>query len=188
MTVRGANQAGESGATGEGGGFGSGCGAGGLGAGSVGHAPGEGNASARRLWMGVVAKAPPQALAGRLAALSDLPEGEALRGPETGTVMVRGRAGGTGAAFNLGEMTVSRCTLRLPDGTVGHSIVQGRDGRHAWNAALIDALMQGARAREVRAVVLVPLEQEAAAAEAERAARADTTRVEFFTLARGETE
>ena len=32
--------------------------------------------------------------------------------------MVRGRVGGTGAPFNLGEMSVTRCSVRLADGSL----------------------------------------------------------------------
>lgn len=146
-----------------------------------------GDESARRAWMAVLAKAPSEALAERLAALAGPPpRAETLRGPETGTLMVRGRAGGTGAAFNLGEMTVTRVTLRLDDGAVGHATVQGRDHAHARRAALADALLQGPRADEVARVVIAPLEQAASTRRAARAAKAAGTRVEFFTVARGE--
>jgi alpha-D-ribose 1-methylphosphonate 5-triphosphate synthase subunit PhnG len=135
-------------------------------------------------WMGLLARAP----AARLAALipGDLPDAEWLRPPEIGAVMLRGRAGGDGAAFNLGEMTVTRCALRLGDGTVGHAYVQGRDRDHARRAALVDALLQGPRAAELRSAVLVPLAAAEAASRRARAERAAATRVEFFTLVRGE--
>ncbi|NCU20018.1 phosphonate C-P lyase system protein PhnG [Candidatus Falkowbacteria bacterium] len=123
----------------------------------------------------------------RLAALfPDEPAHAMLRAPEVGAVMVRGHAGGTGAPFNLGEMTVTRCTLRLAGGQVGHAMVAGRDRVHARRAALVDALMQTDRAGAIRAAVLEPLVAEAAAARATRAAKAAATRVEFFTLVRGE--
>lgn len=139
--------------------------------------------SARRDWMGLLARAAPERLA---ALLPDLPPHGTLRAPETGAVMVRGRIGGTGAPFNLGEMTVTRCAVALADGTVGHAHVQGRDRGHARRAAVIDALMQGAGAAELRARVLDPLRADEAARRAARAARAATTKVDFFTLVRGE--
>ncbi len=71
-----------------------------------------------------------------------LPDYTVLRGPESGLVMVRGRAGGGGAPFNLGEMTVTRCTVRTESGLVGHAYIAGRDERRAELAALADALMQ----------------------------------------------
>jgi alpha-D-ribose 1-methylphosphonate 5-triphosphate synthase subunit PhnG len=134
--------------------------------------------------MGLLARARPDRLAALMPA--DLPAHNLLRPPETGSVMVRGRIGGTGAAFNLGEMTVTRCSLRLPSGEVGHAHVQGRDRDHARRAALMDAMMQGPQAAAVRAAVLDPLAREEEARRAGRAARAAATRVEFFTLVRGE--
>src|SRR5690606_1633777 len=137
----------------------------------------------RRDWISALAEAPP----GRLAALlPDLPAHEMLRAPEIGTVMVQGRIGGTGAPFNLGEMTVTRCSVRLAGGAVGHACVQGRDKGHAARAALADALMQTDAAPRIEAQVLAPLRAEAAQVRASRAAKAAATRVEFFTMQRGE--
>ena len=137
-------------------------------------------------WLGLLARAQAADLARLMAALGPEPAHDWLRPPETGTVMVRGRAGGTGAPFTLGEMTVTRCALRLGCGTVGHGHVQGRDKVQARHAALVDALMQGARAPQLRAAVLGPLAAAEAARRAGRAARAAATKVDFFTLVRGE--
>jgi alpha-D-ribose 1-methylphosphonate 5-triphosphate synthase subunit PhnG len=139
---------------------------------------------ARREWLGLMAQAAP----GRLVALTEsvaAPFGW-LRRPEIGTVMVRGRTGGTGAPFNLGEITVTRASLQLDGGPVGHGYVQGRDKKAAERAALIDALMQTEQAEAVRAQVIAPLAVEAAEAKRSRAAKAAATKVEFFTLVRGE--
>lgn len=137
----------------------------------------------RQARMGLLARAP----AARLAELlPDLPEHTFLRRPEVGAVMVQGRAGAVGAPFNLGEMSVTRCTVRLADGMVGHGHVQGRDKAHATRAALVDALMQTAQAEAVRAAVLEPLAAEEAARRLARAEKAAATKVEFFTLVRGE--
>lgn len=140
----------------------------------------------RRDWMGLLARAMPASLDRLMSGLGELPETDWLRPPETGTVMVRGRTGGVGAPFNLGEVTATRCTLRLEDGKEGHAFVQGRDRTHAAHAALLDALMQGARATEIGARVLTPL----ARAEAERrdlvARKAEATHVDFETMVRGE--
>ena len=137
-------------------------------------------------WMSLLARAPAARLAELTETLGPLPAHEWLRHPETGGVMVRGRMGGTGAAFNLGEMTVTRCALKLADGTVGHAYVQGRDRRHATEAALADALLQTDRAEEVLDAVITPLAREAAERRARRAEKAAATRVEFFTMVRGE--
>lgn len=138
---------------------------------------------ARKTWMATLAKAAPA----RLAALfPDLPPHKILRQPEIGAVMVRGRVGGTGAAFNLGEMTVTRASVQLATGEVGHAWVQGRDKHHALRAAAVDALMQTDGAAELMAEVLYPLVAEAKAARAARGAKAAATKVDFFTMVRGE--
>lgn len=140
----------------------------------------------RQRWMSLLACAPADRLAALAGGLGTMPGHDWLRPPETGGVMVRGRMGGTGAPFNLGEMTVTRGSLRLASGEVGHGYVQGRDKAHAERAALIDALMQTGRADAVRAAVLVPLQAAADTARTARAARAAATKVDFFTLVRGE--
>ncbi len=140
----------------------------------------------RQVWMGLLARARPDELARLWAGLGAEPAFDWLRRPEAGTVMLRGRAGATGAPFNLGEMTVTRASLRLACGTVGHAWVQGRGAEHARIAALADALLQTDRAGELRAAVLGPLAQAEAARRAARAARAAATKVEFFTMVRGE--
>jgi alpha-D-ribose 1-methylphosphonate 5-triphosphate synthase subunit PhnG len=91
-----------------------------------------------------------------------------------------------GAPFNLGEMTVTRCSVRLPSGAVGHGHVQGRDREAALAAALIDALAEDGQAEALEAAILAPLREEAEARKTARAARAAATKVEFFTMVRGE--
>lgn len=138
----------------------------------------------RRDWMGVLAKAPAAALAAAWAELGDEPAAHWLRPPEFGSVMVRGRTGGTGAPFNLGEMTVTRASLRLEDGTVGHAWVAGRDAGKARIAALCDALLQGPGADRVLDGVVRPMQEIMARERAARAAKAAGTKVDFFTMAR----
>lgn len=140
----------------------------------------------RQAWLGLLARAPEGRAAGLLAEAGLSEEVNFLRQPEIGSVMVRGRAGGTGAAFNFGEVTVTRCSLRLGCGTVGHGHVQGRRKADAEAAAMVDALMQTDRADEVRRSVLEPLRAEEALRRQTRASRAAATKVEFFTMVRGE--
>lgn len=139
----------------------------------------------RQAWMGLLAKAPK----GRIAdLLGDRAETgfEWLRKPEVGSVMIRGRMGGTGSAFNMGEMTVTRCALKLEAGVVGHGYVQGRSKADSEAAALVDALMQTDHAQDVRAQVLTPLETAQREARELRTRKAAATKVDFFTMARGE--
>jgi alpha-D-ribose 1-methylphosphonate 5-triphosphate synthase subunit PhnG len=137
---------------------------------------------ARRRWMSVLARADTQELDTLLRA-ADPPDYTVLRGPEGGLVMVRGRAGGGGAPFNLGEMTVTRCTVRTESGLVGHAYIAGRDARRAELAALADAMMQDAdRSAALDARIITPLESRLKARRAERAAKADATSVQFFAM------
>ncbi len=140
----------------------------------------------RRAWMSLLAKAPANRLNALWQAHGATPAFHWLRAPEIGASMVRGRLGGTGAPFNLGEMTLTRCALQLESGELGHGYVQGRDKAKARIAALVDALMQGPEAEAVAAGILTPLELEMAEAKTDRAEKAAATRVDFFTMVRGE--
>ena len=142
---------------------------------------------ARARWMSALAQAAPAALDAAWARLRPEPAYRVLRAAETGLVMVRGRAGGTGAPFNLGEMTVTRCSVTLDDGRVGHAYVPGRDRRHAERAAALDALLQDdAAGALLERLVIEPLVAARRAAQQETRARVADTRVEFFTMVRGE--
>jgi alpha-D-ribose 1-methylphosphonate 5-triphosphate synthase subunit PhnG len=118
-------------------------------------------------------------------ALGVTPEYRLVRGPETGLVMIRGRAGGGGAPFNLGEATVTRATVRLASGEIGHSYALGRDGEKAVRAALLDALWQREPER-IEAEVLRPLREKSVTEDAKMRDETSATRVNFFTMVRGD--
>ncbi|MBK8084538.1 MAG: phosphonate C-P lyase system protein PhnG [Devosia sp.] len=139
----------------------------------------------RQAAMAVLSHAAPARLAALWAGWPDKPGHHRVRGPETGLVMVRGRAGGGGNPFNLGEATVTRATVRLATGEVGHAYCLGRDGDKAMTAALFDALFQRDPAR-IEAEVLAPLRAEQVAADARRRDETAATRVDFFTMVRGD--
>ena len=143
----------------------------------------------RQYWLGILARAPLDFLELHLAALAQGPH-QWLRPVETGLVMVRGRAGGTGQRFNLGEATVTRCVIR-PDAAltachqVGVGYVLGCSHRQALLVALADALLQE---RDLHALwyarLIAPLISLLAEKSAEQRAQTQSTRVEFFTVAR----
>ena len=145
--------------------------------------------AARRAWMAVFARTPRAALE---AAFERALEGTAapafdwLRPPEIGLAMVRGRIGGSGQQFNLGEVTVTRCSVQA-GGHIGHAWVRGSNPQHAELAALADAMLQDTQRHEqLQAQLLEPL---ARALEARREAssrKAAASKVEFFTVVRGE--
>lgn len=141
----------------------------------------------RSEWLGILSRSIGSELEAFTADLATGLPFEWLRSPDVGLVMVRGRAGGTGNVFNLGEMTVTRASVRLEDGTVGHGYVQGRDKRQAELAAIIDALLQQPdRQDEIMAKVIEPLREKAEARRLEKSRKAAATKVEFFTMVRGE--
>ena len=141
--------------------------------------------SPRKAVIDTLSAAPPATLATLWQALGLTPEYRLVRGPETGLVMIRGRAGGGGKPFNLGEATVTRATIRLATGEVGHSYALGRDGEKAVRAALLDALWQREPER-IETAVLAPLRTAAAVADAKVSAETAATRVNFFTMVRGD--
>ncbi len=133
--------------------------------------------------MAVLARAGAEEISACLAQCAALPAHERLRGPEFGLVMLRGRAGGGGQAFNLGEATVTRCTVRAGE-RVGHGTVLGRDRALAELAARLDAALQDpARFDALEEFVIGPLELAQREGRAAVARRAAATRVDFFTMA-----
>jgi alpha-D-ribose 1-methylphosphonate 5-triphosphate synthase subunit PhnG len=143
----------------------------------------------RQAWLAELAKADAATLEAYWHDLVEKPDYAVLRPAETGLVMVRGRISGTGAPFNLGEMTMTRCAVRLADGTVGFGHVAGRSRRHAERAAVFDAMLQTRRWHdETRCDLIDRLAQDRAARRRVEQEKIAATRVEFFTLARGDGE
>jgi alpha-D-ribose 1-methylphosphonate 5-triphosphate synthase subunit PhnG len=147
-----------------------------------------GNADlARQDALSVLARADAKALADLWAAWSNKPEVSWVRPPETGLIMVRGRIGGGGAAFNVGEATMSRASARIPTGEVGHGYCLGRDTSKAGLIAIVDALFQR-DPDDIEVAIVAPLRHAASASDATRRAQAAATKVDFFTMVRGEDE
>ncbi|WP_136069110.1 phosphonate C-P lyase system protein PhnG [Modicisalibacter radicis] len=135
----------------------------------------------------VLSLTPRERLEPRWSALGIARPHRCVRGPEIGMAMVRGRVGATGNAFNLGEMTLTRASVTLEDGALGHGWVRGRDLRHAELIALIDACAQQEDLRErIDGELIAPLADEIANRHAEASRTAAATRVDFFTMVRGE--
>jgi alpha-D-ribose 1-methylphosphonate 5-triphosphate synthase subunit PhnG len=139
----------------------------------------------RQAWMGVLARADRTALERAVDILAPPTTWTRLRAPEIGMVMVRGRAGGDGAQFNLGEMTVTRCAVRLACGTVGHAYVAGRDQRKAELAAVLDALLQTeAHGPALQAGLIATESARQLAMREDALRRAAATKVDFFSMVR----
>jgi alpha-D-ribose 1-methylphosphonate 5-triphosphate synthase subunit PhnG len=143
----------------------------------------------RTLWMSCLSQADPARLEAAWAEIDPVPPHRWLRQAETGLVMLRGRAGGSGQAFNLGEMTMTRAAVRLEGErpATGFGYTAGRNRRHAELAALFDALLQDETRRpKLMSQLIAPLQEAAAAARVARAAEVAPTRVDFMTMVRGD--
>ena len=140
--------------------------------------------SERQRWLSILPKADEHALAEAADALGIPEPVQWLRRPETGAAMVRGRMSGSGAPFNMGEMTVTRAAVRLEDGTVGTGYVAGRALRKAELVALLDARLQ--QQPDLADGLLAPIEAALKAKRQQAVRKAATTKVEFFTMVRGE--
>jgi alpha-D-ribose 1-methylphosphonate 5-triphosphate synthase subunit PhnG len=146
-------------------------------------------AADRRALMRICAEASEAELECALAACGEVVAAEDVRAPETGLVMLRGRIGGDGAPFNVGEATVTRAVVRLTNGTLGYSYLLGRSARRARLAAIVDALGQEERRRrELDATLVAPVRARRDAELARQREEIAATRVNFFTLVRGEDE
>ena len=151
------------------------------------RATGDGERAGRRAAMAVLADGKVDEIERGLQSVLDVLDYVELRVPETGLVMLRGRIGGDGAPFNLGEATVSRAAVRLSTGEVGFGYTLGRDREKARMIALCDALIQSNEFCEtVEAGVVAPLRAAMMARRSHKAAETAATRVDFYTLVRGE--
>ena len=138
----------------------------------------------RQYWMSVLARADLSDLEAYWQNLPLQPTFRHLRKPEIGMAMVRGRTGGTGSPFNLGEITLTRCVVELDGNTQGFGYVRGRSRRHAELAALFDGLMCE-NCNEHGPALIQPLHEQWLARREEVSRKAATTKVNFMTMVRG---
>lgn len=144
------------------------------------------DSAARVRRMNLLARATRDELQHALAGLPDAGTAMPVRGPETGLIMLRGRIGGGGNAFNLGEATVTRATVRLSCGTIGHGQRLGTDRDATRLAAITDALAETGRHDEWIDDLLQGIATRIDAEALQQTEETAATRVDFFTLVRGE--
>jgi len=141
----------------------------------------------RQKWMATLSRSSCQELEDAWQEISEKPDYHYLRKPEIGSIMVRGRVGGRGVQFNLGEITVTRCTLKTSKGIVGVSYIIGRNTRRAELVALFDAILQDPLYyKDVSSTIISRLKASYDKKKAEISKEASTTKVDFFTMVRGE--
>jgi alpha-D-ribose 1-methylphosphonate 5-triphosphate synthase subunit PhnG len=137
--------------------------------------------------MGILAKSSGQSLEKIWDQIDPKPCYNFLREPEIGLAMVRGRAGGVGQQFNLGGATITRSVIQLSQGGYGHAIILGSDERKAELAAVFDALLTNTEMRaELEPKIIQPLAETIKANHQTHAAKTAATKVDFYTLVRGE--
>lgn len=145
------------------------------------------NLPLRQQWIAVLAKSSRKDLEEALRHLPCKPQYHYIRQPETGVIMVRARAGGSGLKFNFGEMTISRCVVKIDNGHIGCGYVMGRDRRHAELVAVFDGLLQDKTHRSpILHSVITPLENKIREQKELSSRKTAASKVDFFTMVRGE--
>lgn len=141
----------------------------------------------RQDWMAILAKANWTDLALLWDDFGNKPDYKTLRAAETGLIMLRARTGAIGAAFNMGEATVTRSSVVSDNHIQGHAYILGRNGLHAEVAAEVDAALQNDKLHQmVMACIIKPLKATALDKKQQTEQKAAATKVDFFTLVRGE--
>jgi alpha-D-ribose 1-methylphosphonate 5-triphosphate synthase subunit PhnG len=141
----------------------------------------------RRAFMAILAAAHAEEITTALQRVAADVAFSQLRRPETGLVMLRGRMGGSGSAFNFGEATVTRANVRLESGETGFACILGRDPVKAKAAALADALWQRAEFNQhLHAEITVPVQRRLEREARIKAEETAATKVNFFTMVRGD--
>ena len=141
----------------------------------------------RQRWLSVLAHSSAALLETHWQALNLQPAFTLIRPAEIGLTRLQARMGATGKRFVMGDATVTRAVVQLSDGTLGYSYLLGRDKAHAERCALLDALLQQPETRQLlEEKIITPL---AAWREEQRQLRAReiaSSKVDFFTLVRGD--
>jgi len=147
----------------------------------------ESDIAARQSIMQVLALADDDALEAAYNGFKNRPDWQFTRKPETGLIMARGRMGGGGAPFNIGEISVTRAAVTLTSGETGHAYCHGRNQRKAAIAAFFDAAWQNPALRpRIESEIIAPLTQHITANDTRKTRETAATKVDFFTLVRGD--
>ncbi|MGC9401793.1 phosphonate C-P lyase system protein PhnG [Vibrio genomosp. F10 str. 9ZC157] len=142
----------------------------------------------RKRWMSVLALCDYQTLKQRWDELSFSTRYHFVREPEIGLAQVRAKMGASGDAFNMGDVTIVRTVVQLDQGALGYSYITGRNKDHAEVAAVVDALMQTEFQSDLYQALIEPLAADIEKNERIKAREVSTSKVDFFTMVRGEDE
>lgn len=140
----------------------------------------------RKDWLGIIAHADKADMCAKWRALGLDVDAKWLRGPEIGLLPMQARMGNTGSKFLFGDATITRAVVEVAK-KAGYAFILGRNKQAAKYAALIDALMQdSAHHTQIKEVVLEPLAQSTQAKHTKQKRAVAETKVDFFTMVRGE--
>jgi alpha-D-ribose 1-methylphosphonate 5-triphosphate synthase subunit PhnG len=141
----------------------------------------------RKKLLSVLAKSSKNHIVDQWKSLNISTDYKFLKKPEIGMVMVRARAAGHGENFNMGEMTVTRCVVQLDSNEIGYGYTAGREKEKSKLIAIIDALFQKEAFRDViSSNILQPLIVLQEKKETHNKIKTDTSKVNFFTMVRGD--
>lgn len=140
----------------------------------------------RKDWLRIIAHANQEDMCAKWQALGLEVSAQWLREPEIGLLPMQARMGNTGSKFLFGDATITRAVVEVA-GKTGYAFILGRNKQAAKCAALIDALMQdSAHQAHISSAILVPLAQATKDTHAQQHAEVAQTKVDFFTMVRGE--
>lgn len=141
----------------------------------------------RQKWLSVLAHSEPTTLAKLWSQQNLQPDYALLRAPQTGLAQVQGRMGATGNAYNIGDVTLTRTVVKLASNEIGVGYIAGRDKEHCLTVALLDALLQHQdHFQPLYDSIIKPLTQLAQETMRQHEVATNQSKVDFFTLVRGE--
>ena len=139
---------------------------------------------ARKQWLQVLVRVPASDLIEASAAFSfDI---VVLKAPEVGLMMTNGRIHSTGQPFHLGEVSLTRCVLKDDLGHLGYGHILGRNKAQSRAIAIFDLALQRSDSTDQALELLTAWSAEIEEIDAMEAERVEDTRVDFFTMVRGE--
>lgn len=145
------------------------------------------NHARRQHWMSVLARADWADIEHRWKSVGiDLPY-TILREPEIGLAQIRGKMANKGDVFNVGDTTITRASVQFKNDVVGHCYTMGRNLDKALTCAVIDGVLQHDQHNQVvMDAVIAPLQQAFIEKRKHRKQEIETSKVDFFTLVRGD--
>ena len=136
-------------------------------------------------WISIFSKTNESLLKNSLDHINFKENYDVLLGPEIGSIMIQGRAGGSGDKFNLGEATLTKCIVKFQEKT-GYSYHLGRNLIKSEYGAILDALMQIESYHSKLLMYVKEFQEEIQKEKTKIIAGSSESKVDFFTMVRGD--